>query len=361
MVLLELLRGSIGSITAANIDLIIGENSAVVTDSSETKHEEDGHRIERTESRVRRESTAHAEQELSADAAKLRFKKAHQFCKAVAPRRIKDFSHYKDGSGDYKWQMDNDGNQVWRLRKVGDPDNINIRTRHAPNPASEVQSTGTRPYHFACPIMESHWQLADFGIGVGLYYTMLAVWMGFLGLLFLINVPAMMCNAEFKKTMNVYKGCRNMTLNNAAGNTFPQYTQMMNGSALGVAQCAGSLGMVENPIAGIERSLDAIPSFCKFLVGSRGFSWVLVGSRWFSWVLVGSRWFSLFCVTRPVFERVVNVVCGLSTNTHHLFVFVLFVLFVLFMSFNFVQFCSFCSWCSICSFFDRLLFMCRPV
>ena len=79
MVLLELLRGSIGSITAANIDLIIGENSAVVTDSSETKHEEDGHRIERTESRVRRESTAHAEQELSEDAAKLRFKKAHQF------------------------------------------------------------------------------------------------------------------------------------------------------------------------------------------------------------------------------------------------------------------------------------------
>jgi hypothetical protein len=269
MPILELLRGDcfgggVASVPPAAIDEIISGNSAVEVADSSVERKEEEETNNKSAASLRRMSRAKAKDALSEEARKERWKKAHEYCRAVVPRRIKDFSPYLDGSGDYKWQKDNDGNQIWRLRQFGDPDYISIRTRHAPTPASERQNTGTRPYNFWCPIWESHTQLADFGIGVGLYYSMLVVWMIFLGALFLINTPAMFCNAEFKKTLNSYKTCRNMTQSNAAGLSFSAWN---NASVYGVSayDCGSKLNMLPSA----ERSsittyeIQSVPSFCK--------------------------------------------------------------------------------------------------
>jgi hypothetical protein len=56
--------------------------------------------------------------------------------------------------------------------------------------------------------------LGDFGIGVGLYYTMLVTWMVLFAVLFLLNAPPMYCNQEFKSNLAAYKSCRGLKFGN---------------------------------------------------------------------------------------------------------------------------------------------------
>ena len=204
MVLLEIKRGPLSSVTVNSIDRVIEENTSGM---AELQDEE----TKQARARSATEEKHAAKGQLTAEAKNKRFKRAHEYCRAVAPRRIKDFSYYKDGSGHCRWQTDNDGEQVWRLRQVGDPEYVEIRTSDGQTPTAARENTGTKPYNLCCPLIGSHWQLADFGIGVGLYYTMLIVWMVFLALLFIINTPAMFCNSQFKFKMAEYKTCRNFT------------------------------------------------------------------------------------------------------------------------------------------------------
>jgi len=121
MPLLECLRGSLTDVTPDLIDRIVEEQLAP-TDNVDAAGE--------TKTRTRAESRANAENQLGDEARLKRWKNAHQFCKAVAPRRIKDFKHPYPGSRDCEWQYDMDGNQVYRLRKIGDPDEIVIRSEN---------------------------------------------------------------------------------------------------------------------------------------------------------------------------------------------------------------------------------------
>ncbi len=233
MPLLECLRGSLTDVTPDLIDRIVEEQLAPTEDVDAAGE---------TKTRTRAESRANAENQLGDEARLKRWKNAHQFCKAVAPRRIKDFKHPYPGSRDCEWQYDMDGNQVYRLRKIGDPDEIVIRSENG-----QTLSTETKPYSLCFPFLGTHWQLADFGIGVGLYYTILVVWMVFLALLFLINVPAMFCNKEFKRTMVEYKTCRGFNI-----------------SYIGIKKNITQTLTWEKDMATCYPELEQTPNFCLF-------------------------------------------------------------------------------------------------
>ncbi len=198
MVLLECLRGSVDSIPAQEIDRIIlsDTNTGIEADDAAV-----GGESKQTESQIR-EGQSQANQ-------KERFKNAHKYCRAVVPRRIKDFHKDPNNPNISIFTTDLDGDQTWRLRQIGDP--VKIQTHDG------EEYTGTKPYPVCCPCKEAHLQLADFGIGVGLYYTTLATWMGFLLLLFVINVPPMYCNVQFKQNLADYKACRGLSADNTTG------------------------------------------------------------------------------------------------------------------------------------------------
>ena len=215
MVLLECLRGSADSIPAGSIDDIVqddvntGLDSTMISLSLEDGEESKMATVTRQKSGSIHSYAINADSE---EMRKMRFKRAHEYCRAVIPRRIKDYT--RDSSNRYEWHKDKDGNQIWRLRTVGDPSSINI--------GGMDEDTGTKQYELCCtsrnanqPITaictNTHWALGDFGIGVGLYYTMLLTWMCLLAGLFLLNAPPMYCNQLFKANLAMYKSCRNLT------------------------------------------------------------------------------------------------------------------------------------------------------
>ena len=64
---------------------------------------------------------------------------------------------------------------------------------------------GTHKLYSICGGTKSHKALYDFGVGVGLYYSQLLQLSILCAVLFVLNLPVMMCNASFKRY--VHSGC----------------------------------------------------------------------------------------------------------------------------------------------------------
>lgn len=179
--LLDYLRGDMDSIPLEAIDSIIDE----ATHTEETLEAQ-------LESKNGQAAVVRRQSQRKRDQSE-RLKKAHEYCRAVLPRRLRDFDIDPGNPGVKHFLVDADGKDVWRLRKLGDPQEI--QTREGP------KSTETKPYPLCFPLVDSHWQLADFGIGVGMYFTTLVVYAGICGLLLAINIPMMLCNVNYKRAL----------------------------------------------------------------------------------------------------------------------------------------------------------------
>jgi hypothetical protein len=228
MVLLEFLRGSASSIPASSIDDIVNDEDNAGIDGlaiSISFADEDAAARGEGEAKMAtvRRGAAHARTSIhsaalaanSKEKRQERFKKAHEYCRAVIPRRIKDFK--RDAQNNCEWHYDENGMQIWRLRQMGDPSSVRI--------GGQDEDVGTKQYELCCahknisqPITaictNTHWALGDFGIGVGLYYTMLVTWMVLFAALFLLNAAPMYCNQQFKSNLAEYKSCRGLEFGN---------------------------------------------------------------------------------------------------------------------------------------------------